>query len=57
MSWGEVKYGDEIRKVQKKRLKHKIKSVQKTNSELIEKLQEEQMKILGREAVLRPPPK
>ena len=57
MSWGEVKLGDEIRKVQKMRMKSKMTSIQKSNMELLEKLQDAQIKILGKEAVLNPAPK
>ena len=51
MSWGEVKFGDDLRETQKLQLKRKRKLIQPKMEDLISRLKEEQIKILGKEAV------
>ena len=51
MSWGEVKFGDDLRETQKLQLKRKRKLIQPKMEDLINRLKEEQIKILGKEAV------
>lgn len=51
MSWGEVKFGDDLRETQKLQLKRKRKLIQPKMEDLITRLKEEQIKILGKEAV------
>ena len=45
MTWGEVLYGDELRKSQKLTLRGKTNAVQKSNEELVRLLEQEHKKV------------
>lgn len=51
MSWGEVLFGDTLRKTQSKTMKMKMKAIQPHMEDLISEMKNIQVKILGKEAV------
>lgn len=51
MSWGEVMFGDYLRKSQEKTMKRKLKAIQPRMEDLISGMKEDQIKIIGKEAV------
>jgi hypothetical protein len=51
MSWGEVSFGDFLRKSQNLRMKSKMKAIQSDMNDLIEGLKIEQIKVLGKDAI------
>ena len=51
MSWGEVMFGDHLRSAQSKTMKSKMRAIQPQMSDLVDLLKQEQIKILGSEAV------
>jgi len=51
MSWGEVLFGDHLRMTQATIMKAKMKAIQPVMEDLISGMRDEQVKILGKEAV------